>query len=34
MEANALTHLFTFIPKVEENNDFAKDNDVALAIPL
>jgi hypothetical protein len=34
MEANTLTLLFTFIPKVEENNDGAKDNDVAPAVPL
>jgi len=34
MKANAIIPLFTFTPKVEENNDGAKDNDVDLAIPL
>jgi hypothetical protein len=34
MEANAFTPLFTFTPKVEENNDGTKENDVDLAIPL
>ncbi len=34
MEANALTPFFTFTPKVEENNDGAKDNDVDPTIPL
>jgi hypothetical protein len=34
MEVNALTPLFTFIPKVEENNDGVKDNDVAHVVPL
>jgi hypothetical protein len=27
MEANTLTHFLFFIPKVEENNDGAKEND-------
>jgi len=34
MKANAIIPLFTFTPKVEKNNDGAKDNDVDLVIPL